>query len=155
MLSDPGEDTPLMRMALRLARDGRFEEALAAARSFPARVAALSTVARILPEEMRKEVAREALAAGQRIQDSRAKIEAVRRCLGNSRPPLVDLDELLADTLEEIRLLDAKDSAVAVAAIGPMLPDSLRNRVIEAARDIKDTNWRLYALANLRQALPE
>jgi hypothetical protein len=155
MLSDSSEQTPLMRMALRLARDRRFEEALASARSFPTRAEALTTVASVLPAEMRKEVAKEALAAGQRIGDGRAKIETILRCLGNYRPPVVDLDALLTDTLKEIQQLDSRDCATAVAAIGPMLPDNLRDRAIEAAREIEDTNWRLHALAKLCKALPE
>jgi hypothetical protein len=155
MLSSADEGTPLMRMAQRLARDGRYEEAQAAARSFPMLAEALTTVAKVLPGEMRKEVAREALAAGQRVGDGRARIEVILRCLGNYRPPVVDLDDLLADTLKEIKLLNSNDRATAVATIGPMLPDSLRHRAIEAARDIEDTNWRLHALAKLWQTLPE
>src|SRR5262249_36172791 len=136
------EDNPLLALVLRLAAEGRVDEALAGARAFPdfgtsggagTRVEALTQLASRLPGPTMSQTLREALAAARLVGDGRTRVMIVAKLLRQVPAPSADaIQAVLQAALSVVPLIGKDDErAEALGQLAAFLTPPLLEKALD------------------------
>jgi hypothetical protein len=150
----------LLALALRLAKGGRVNEALAAVRAFKKagtgggagpRAEALTLLAEHLPEPAKSQTLREALAAAQVVGDGRTRVMIIAE-LVQQAPSLAtnDIQTILDAALSAVSLIgEEHDQCKALGRLAAFLTPPLLEQALTAARGFDEPETRILAMVQI------
>jgi hypothetical protein len=164
-------DEPIMRLALCLAADGQFDRALAAARTFPQRgryggagprAEALGLLAPHLPEEARRGVLLEALAAAHLVGDVYHQVCALAAWAALHPAAATDQSECVTRAFRSVlealpTVSDDQQRYKALILLAPHVPESMLGTSLHIARAFESADLRTVALTTIavRMSAPD